>query len=591
MHTHAALLLTLTAASFASERLDAQSRPVNNGVLDAALQGRGRSIAWYRRPLGTLRPLTPASTARIFATGTLGTQSSEVGLNLAPVAQAFTTVSRTSRASGQNELCDVEGIQMNYLKQSTFNLHRYEPSSTIFPGSFVDARTILQRSPAFVGVANRAPVSIRLSISNPRAGAPDSATIADFSANNLGQLHGLLRDRHFGAAFPALIVAQTDEIRSTEEMRAHLDASYGVTVPLAEFGLPLDVGASISGSADASSSRAKHTYMMTLVQPMYSYGVTLVDKSRLFTTAGATASHANTLMVASVVFGRRVTIIVESDSSMSSVEAAVNPKVGLTFTGDQGLFQLGARANVSVNTSFSRVVKRFRAAFYGGNAARANNVITDPAKVAEYLSDPSAATLSANTGEVPLDYTLEPVGTDGTIGVRSRGAFESASCEEPVYKVEVRYKGLKVFRVVEGLGDSKEDLFGSISVNGKTLKSIPESLKQEIAAGSEQDDDVRVVLSESMTLGELRALRLQFSQTLKDWEVMIKPEYKPLQPLELQYEVDNGRSSRVTRAIDASRNGTPVRLDTNEQVIELYENADRNGSKIGVRFEVYVTRR
>jgi hypothetical protein len=329
--------------------------------------------------------------------------------------------------------------------------------------------------------------------------------------------------------------------------------------------------------------------MMTLVQPMYSYGVTLVDKPRLFSTPNATAAHANTLMVASVVFGRRVTIIVESDSSISSVEAAVRPKVGLTFTGDAGLFQLGAQANVEANTSFTRVVKRFRAAFYGGNASRANRVVSDPAQVAQYLTDPSAATLSANTGEVPLDYTLEPVGTEGTIGVRSTGAFESTSCEVPVYKVEVRYKGLEVFRVVEAPGDSKEDLFGTISVNGKQLKRIPESEPQEIAAGIVKDDDVRVVLSESMTLGDLRALRLQFSESLKDWELVIKPEYKPLEPLELQYNVaDRGR---IDRALGASRDGNPVPLDRVVQLIGLYENGDRTGSKIGIRYEVYVTRR
>ena len=584
-----ALLVLLATALLSPEHATAQPRTPNGATADLASLRLGRSIAWYRRPLGTLRPVAAGAQSRIFGTNVVGSQRSEVGLNLAPAAQAFSTTTRSARANGQTEICNVEGIQMNYLKQSTFNLHRYEPSSTIFPGSFVDARTILQRSPAFVGAANRAPVSVRLSISNPRAGAPDSVTIADFSTNNLGQLHGLLRDRHFGAAFPALIVAETNEIRSTEEMRAHLDASYGVNVPLAEFGIPLDVGASISASGDVSTSRAKHTYMMTLVQPMYSYGVTLVDKPRLFSTPNATAAHANTLMVASVVFGRRVTIIVESDSSISSVEAAVRPKVGLTFTGDEGLFQLGARANVEANTSFSRVVKRFRAAFYGGNASRANLVVSDPAQVAQYLNDPSAATLSANTGEVPLDYTLEPVGTEGTIGVRSTGAFESTSCEVPVYKVEVRYKGLEVFRVVEAPGDSKEDLFGAISVNGKQLKRIPESEPQEIAAGGVKDDDVRVVLSESMTLGDLRALRLQFSESLKDWELVIKPEYKPLEPLELQYNVaDRGR---VDRALGASRDGNPVRLDRVVQLIELFENGDRTGSKIGIRYEVYVTRR
>lgn len=582
-------LLVLTCATLAPEQVVAQPRVLNGGALDAASQRPSRNIAWYRRSLETLRPLAAGTAPRIFASGTLGAQSSEVGLNLAPALQAFAATARGSRARGQNELCDVEGIQMNYLKQSTFNLHRYEPSSTIFPGSFVDARTILQRSPAFIAAPNRAPVSVRLSISNPRSGAPDSATIANFSANNLGQLHGMLRDRHFGAAFPALIVAQTDEIRSTEEMRAHLDVSYGVNVPLAEFGLPLDIGAGLNASGETSASRAKHTYMLTLVQPMYSYGVTLVDKERLFSTPGARASHANTLMVASVVFGRRVTIIVESDSSAASVEAAVRPKLGLEFTGAEGLFQLGARSNAETNASFTRVVKRFRAAFYGGNASRANRVVSDPTQVEQFLNDPSAATLSATTGEVPLDYTLEPIGTDGTVGVRSKGAFESSTCEEPVYKVEVRYKGLKVFKVVEFVGDSKEDLFGSVRVNTMLLKSISENNRQEIGANGEQDDDVRAVISESMTLGQLRALRLQFSHTLRDWEAVQKVDYKPLEPLELQY--DAGTGSRIERAIGAARNGTAVRLDTQVQVIELYEDGKSDSSKIGIRFEVYVTRR
>lgn len=568
---------------------EAQRPTLNNRPGNIATLQNLRGLDWYTRGRA-LRIVSAGNGAgTVLGSRAIGGARSEVGLGFTPAREAFVVSATRPGAASETEVCTAETVSMNYLKQADFNLFKYSPASTIFPGGFIDARTLLQPSPAFYSAQGRAPLTVRLSISNPGAGAPDTAVVTDFGVNNIGQLHAQLRDRHFGARFPAQIIFRTDEVRSREELTAKLDVAHGVVVPLEEFGVPAEVSATVGGNASVTTSKTLKTYVMTLVQPMYSYGVTLVDKDRLFTTPGARAQHQNALMTSTVVFGRRVTMLIQSQEERTVVEGAVRQRLGLTPTGDaSGIVQVGSRVEASVEQSFSNVVTTFRATFYGGNAQRANAVVSDPAAVVAYITDPSAASLTARTGEVPIEYRLEPVGSEATVGVRSTGTFGAESCVEPVYKLEVAYLGLKATKVVEAPLDDKEDIFGSIAVNRKTLKNIREQDRIELRANETSRDDQRVLISESITLGQLRGMRLTFDETLRDWELAIKPEYKPAQPIDLQ--VNLGDPSRIERALQAQRGRGPLPLFTREQELRLFENGDRQGSSISVLYQVFVTR-
>lgn len=519
--------------------------------------------------------------------GRSGTATSTAGLNLQSAGNSFRVTGTPRSARRGAQICTTESVQMNFLKQNSFNLF-IPPSAAIFPGSFIDARTMLQLSPAVISAPNRAPLTIRLDISNPLRNAPDTTITSDFGGSNLAALDGNLLNRHFGAAFPARIIARTEEVRSTIEMSARAEVAYGVLLPLQEFGIPAEVGAAVQGSVAASSLKQTHSYMMTIVQPMYSYSVTTVDKNRFFTAPGSPALHPNALMVSSVTFGRRVTILVQSEEDQSTVEATVRARLGLSVTGDAGgVFELGGRAEGAAIARFNRQISRFVATFYGGNSGRANAVIADPAQVAAYLTDPSAAALTAVTTAVPIEYRLEPVSTNGVVGVRSDGNFDSSACEEPVYEVAVQYLGLRAIKVVEAPFDDKEDVFGSVSVNGKVLKTIPESQAQSIRAGSTSEDDITIVVDNTMTLADLQQGQLRFTESLKDWEAAFKPAFSPVQPADLIYNLGD----RLDVIANLPRDGVPRALDSRVQEIRLFENADAGAAGIAVRYKVLVKRR
>ncbi len=525
-----------------------------------------------------------SSGSQVMATQTNSAGKSEVGVNLPKRANSTQAIGTPTSARSGNLLCETQGYSLDHMNAAVFNSLERALPSTIFPGAFINAQSILSKRPSAYIAQNRAPLTVAISIN-------DRSDIKTFTATNFGsnyeqELHAQLRNASFNTNIPAFLISKITEVTSEVELRAKLNMTVGVMVPLEEFGLPVEISQGISAGASVATSKKLRTYIITYEQPMYDYSVKENDRNLFFTTAGAAGQHTNALFVRSVVYGRRVMIIVKSEEDAVTVNATVRQRFGLSVTGSElAGFTLGSKIDGSVVTKFNQQIKSFTAFVQGGNAALANKVISDPVAVKNYIEDPNAAVLKATTGEVPIQFVLERVSADVVVGVRSTANFSAESCVEPTYKVEVIYKGIKCYKVVEGPFDDMEDIFGSCTVNSKSIVSIPENSAVSIKQGETKADQKIILVENNITLGRLGDYSLTFSPNFKDWEPLHKPEYKLNQPLDGKYILNSSRLNTVL----STQPGQAKVLDGLKE-IRVYENGNTSNSSIALLYEVRVTR-
>jgi hypothetical protein len=561
----------------------AQSNPpvLKPAIKKVSLQGPFSS---YFSKLQLYKIKISGSSAQILATQTNAVGKSEVGVSLPQAANSTVVNGSPSAQREGNAICETQGYLLDHTNAGLFNTLERALPTTIFPGAFLNAQTILSKRPAAYNAPNRSPLTIAISIN-------DQSDIKTFTAANFGstyeqELHAQLRNTSFGTSIPAFILSKITEVSSEVELRAKLNMTVGVMVPLEEFGIPVEISNGISGGASVSGSRKLRTYIITYEQPMYDYTVKENDRNLFFSTPNSAAQHTNAVLVRSVIYGRRVLIVVKSQEDEATVSTTVRQRLGISLTGTElAGFTLGSKIDGSILTKFSQQIKSFTAMVQGGNPALANKVISDPNAIKGYFEDPNAAILRANTGEVPIQYVLERVSADAVIGVRSTANFNAEFCVEPTYKIEVIYKGIKCYKVVEAPFDDKEDVFGSASVNGKSVVSIPENDAVSIKGGETKSDQKIININSNITLGQLIDYALTFSTNLKDWEPLHKPEFELDEPIEGKYIINNNRLNTIV----GIQPGQSKVLDGQREV-RLYENGETSNASIAVLYQVRVTR-
>jgi hypothetical protein len=153
----------------------------------------------------------------------------------------------------------------------------------------------------------------------------------------------------------------------------------------------------------------------------------------------------------------------------------------------------------------------------GGNVEAAGRVISDPNQLASYISDPTAARLSLNSGAVPISFTMVRVSDYSSLGIRTVGNFQSIEDCKAVNGYNVFIKNFSVSKVVDNpLAGNNEDLFGNISV--KAFYKKPDGTEVEIKDQNAQAANVWSVSSSSplqLKQGESQIL-FQTSGAIKD---------------------------------------------------------------------------
>ena len=174
---------------------NAQTGVISTGITNAKLVNfRTKPLGWYFEKLNRSNA---AGGAAVLRTKTVGLNKSEVGVDLPRVQQVIAPVGAPVFSTSAAGYCESSNVKMDYLNESAFSLVNLSEtfSSLIFPGSFIEAGSLLDRRPVFYSRAtDRAPLTIGISISNPKSAAPTQVVVNDFGANNINNLHRDLRD-------------------------------------------------------------------------------------------------------------------------------------------------------------------------------------------------------------------------------------------------------------------------------------------------------------------------------------------------------------------------------------------------------------
>lgn len=576
------LLLQFTAA--------AQIDKLRNKISVAnKIDYANRPLDWYQVRVS---PAAAPGAASILRTKPVGNKISMVGVNLQRAQNVIAASGNSNYRLASEGYCETQNLNMDYLNEGAFNLVNVNQTFApiIFPGSFIEAGSLLDKTPVMYSRATgRAPLTVGISITNPNSTAPAQVSVNDFGTNNIGFLNTELRNKHFGAAIPPVFAFSLKEISSIEHFTASLNYSVGITLPLEEFGIPVDLSQGITGSGGISTEKKMHSYVVSFIQPMYAYSVNEVDMNRFFTTAGVAAQHSTAGFVSSVVYGRMALLTFQSSEDSASINLLLGARLGVSFTGGElANAKLGLAIDISAKNNFSNKIKNFKAFVYGGDAQSALRVTSNPGDIYSFIQNTSAYSLSAATGALPVQYTVNRVSDGRSIGVRSTSSFSIEDCINPKYDVTVKVTGIKCNKVVEFPTDDAEDIFGNCTIGNKTLFNINEDAAVSIRQGKTAVlDGEKINVAPSKSINELKNLRLAFAPNLKDWEMVTKPKYREKQPGDLIFNFDN----KINQLYKLEP-GQSVLIDgRNPKSIDLYENGDANSSSITILYQIEVTRK
>lgn len=575
-------VITLCTILLLQGQLTAQTTPLAKSNLRFQLTKRAAFNTYFERLAEVSKKVNTGSGQTLASkTGSLG--KSEVVVNMTPRSTPVQSVGAATTQRNGKSVCESQNYNMDYLNVGLFNSYTLSLPASVYPGAFVEAQSLLSNRPAAYTAAGRAPLNIGISIN-------DSKNIKNFTASTFGsnyttELHAALRNTSFGTQIPAYLVMNAVEVNSLTQLQANFDLTVGLMIPLEELGVPVEISQGISVGVSDTSSRKLYSYLLTYEQPMYDYTVKEIDRSLFFTGNGAAAQHPNAVLVRSVIYGRRITMLIKSSETLETVKTTVRERLGVSTTGDLGV-SAGLQVDAAIRNRFEQQIRSFHAFVQGGSAELGNKIFNDPAAIKSYIEDTRAARLTAATGEVPIQYILERVSSDAVVGIRSTANYNAQSCIQPNFDIAVIYKGIKCNKVIEAPGDDKEDVFGKCTVNGKKLADIPENSALSIKAGTTSADLKTVVAGDNIALDQMASYILNFSSELKDWELLQKPEFKLAQPLDGKYQITSSRLNKIM-ALDK---GESALLDEGTQELKLYENSDKSSASVSVLYQVKVTR-
>jgi hypothetical protein len=366
--------------------------------------------------------------------------------------------STSTTLSGGKVVCKSVAKELDLKVKPEFNILKAVSHTQIFPGVISTASAILSES--VVTPANL-PARKPISVSMVLPGANVSSIVLDNPGTlQLDKVNTIIRN-NVNIPIPAMAGIELNEVDSKFDFAAQLEASSGLFFPLEEFDIPAEVnaGGQFSGNIDGSTKRK--TYLLKFIQPMFILSYPEFNSANIFQDPNAAASKGDLVFINSVTYGRMVFIKIVSEESAINIKSAVKAKLGVELT------ELNVKAGHSIegsgSTSFSSVVKEFKAFVLGGNISGVT--ISDPEALKAYIDDPTAKTLSLNSRAVPISFTMVRLSDFLPLGIRSVANFQAIQDCQAINGYSVFVNKLSVSKVVDNpLTGNNEDLYGTISV-------------------------------------------------------------------------------------------------------------------------------
>lgn len=566
-----------------------------------AIKSQG-SLAWYKTFLNNKGSLVKAGSAEtILGERSLGALKVQVGANLVPANSSYVNNGNAKTEESGNITCNVQPKKINYLVPGDFSIMRQSFSFTNYPGDFVNPANIINASSALSPYQTpnpRNPYKIGISIFAPNG--TNEITVTDFNTIPQAKIQDSLLARNFGASIPANGILEISEIKSSVQLSASLEYSYGVFLPLEELGIPADITAGLRLENNDSLSTNLRFFMVSFTQPLYSLNL-LTNINGLFVNPQHLANNSNGAFISDVTYGRRALFIFAATSFEALRDAMFEGGLNATVTGGEAAgVEVGVKAEGNINAQIKSSIKKFWGILYGGNSTQTltsyNDINAFHQEFKKYITSSSARTFSRTTGALPISYSLRRISDGAVIGVRSIGSFdEKVECNTNRFSVDVNFSGFTVNKVVEAPLDNEDDIWGTFgyakrNTNSTTItqgkvtlfsktsdKAISKGENRSYDAG---DNPVRIIDQIGKT--DLINTILNFTEDVKDWELLMSPTYDPSSGSAMQFDFSTKASEINTLA--------PGQTKTFEKSIPLFENGKSDAAKVTFKVEIKVRR-
>lgn len=287
-------------------------------------------------------------------------------------------------------------------------------SDVIFPGAMLEGNSI--PTGEYIPInTSRAPITLSISLQN-LSGSP-VVEIEDPKLSTVREGIKSIMDQEVTSATPAKINFEIQEVYSQEHLNIALGANYRSAV------------ADVQSSFDFSSSQYSNKFILKYLQVYYTIDMDSPNTpSDLFLNLPdiGDLGASTPVYVSSIAYGRMVLYTIESNSSMTDINAAFNA----AFSAGGG----------SIDASYQNIINEssIKALVIGGSGASAANAIEGPSEVYNYISE--GGNYSKDSPGAPLSYKLRFI-KQGTpvarVVLTSEYAIRQCEFVAPSYKLEI----------------------------------------------------------------------------------------------------------------------------------------------------------
>ena len=292
-------------------------------------------------------------------------------------------------------------------------------------------------------IADRTPITLSISLQNLN-GSP-VVEIEEPKLSTVREGIKSILDQEVTSATPAKLNFEISEVYSEEHLRVALGANYR------------SAGNSISAAFNFSQSNYSNKFIVKYLQTYYTIDMDPpAHPSDLFKSLPEVSSFgsASPAYVASMTYGRMVLYTVETNRSLTEINAAFSA----AFAAGDG----------SINTEYQQTINssNIKAVVIGGSAASAAQIVNGPGEVYNFIAD--GGNYSKESPGAPLSYKLRYLkeGTPVATVVLS-SEYSVRSCELAYPKFRIKINSLKCNDCPE-IGDP--EIYGRITgrayVNG-----------------------------------------------------------------------------------------------------------------------------
>lgn len=433
------------------------------------------NLSWFSTAkLAFYKAQKNVTTNTVMASRTVSTGTLQLGPGFDEDRTDRDKSSVSTTLPGGKVICKNVTKEIDLSIKPEFNILKAVSHAQIFPGVISTASAILSES---VVTPTNLPARKPMTINMILPGASQASIVLDAPGTvQQDKLTTILRNNN-NVPIPAMIGLSLTEVDSKFDFAAQLEASSGLFLPLEEFDIPAEINAGGAFSGNIGGSTKRKTYILKFIQPMFILAHDELNSANIFQDPNAATSKTDLVLINSVTYGRMVFVKIVSEESALAIKSAVKAKLGVELT------ELNVKAGHSIegsgNTSFSSVVKEFKAVVMGGNPAGGGTTLADPNELKAYIDDPTAKTLTLNTRAVPISFTMVRLSDYASLGIRSLANFQAIQDCQAINGYSVFVNKLSVSKVVDNpLTGNNEDLYGTISVQAFYKK--PDGTEVEI---------------------------------------------------------------------------------------------------------------